>query len=271
MGFSAMPLPCHSRQEIAKSRSKRVGSKLAGRRILITGAASGIGAATARLFHEEGARLALLDRQEPALRAIARELDALALPLDLVELEAIEPAVERAAKALGGLDGVVNCAGVGLGGPIGEVTLDLLQRVTAINLTAPFLICRAALPHLQQAEGGTIVNIASGQGLLPNTPNATVYAATKGGLVNFTKALAAEAGPRVRANVICPGVTNTPMAQGLFAAYADPSDAPAVKQYALKRVADPLEIANSILFLTSADSSFVTGVALAVDGGRTFH
>jgi NAD(P)-dependent dehydrogenase (short-subunit alcohol dehydrogenase family) len=248
-----------------------VGSRLQGRRILITGAASGIGAATARLFRAEGARLALIDRQEQALQAIAQELDALALPLDLVDLEALEPAVERAARELGGLDGVVNCAGIGVGGPIGDVTLELLQRAIAINLTAPYLICRAALPHLQRETGGTIVNVASGQGLLPNTPNATAYAATKGGLVNFTKGLAAEAAPRVRANVICPGVTNTPMAQGLFAAYDDPSDAPAVKQYALKRVADPLEIANGILFLTSAESSFVTGVALAVDGGRSFH
>jgi NAD(P)-dependent dehydrogenase (short-subunit alcohol dehydrogenase family) len=106
---------------------------------------------------------------------------------------------------------------------------------------------------------------------LPNAPNNTAYSATKGGLVAFTKALAAEIAPRVRANALCPGVTNTPMAAPLFAGYAKPSDAPWVKQYALQRVAEPIEIAQAALFLTSAESSFVTGVALAVDGGRTFH
>jgi NAD(P)-dependent dehydrogenase (short-subunit alcohol dehydrogenase family) len=127
------------------------------------------------------------------------------------------------------------------------------------------------LPHLQKAPVATIVNIASGQALLPNAPNNTAYAATKGGLVAFTKSLAAEVAPQVRANALCPGVTNTPMAAPLFAGYANPSDAPWVKQYALRRVAEPIEIARAALFLTSAESSYVTGVALAVDGGRTFH
>jgi NAD(P)-dependent dehydrogenase (short-subunit alcohol dehydrogenase family) len=248
-----------------------VGSRLAGRRVLITGAASGIGAATARLFHSEGASLALIDWQEGPLAEIAAELGALALPLDLADLEALEPAVERAAQHLGGLDGLVNCAGVGQSGPIGGMTVESLTRIMAINLNAPYLLCRAALPHLQRTEVGAIVNIASGQGILPNTPNATAYAASKGGLVAFTKGLAAEIAPRVRANVVCPGVTKTPMTEGVLAGYADLSKAPFVQQYALKRVADPAEIAAAILFLTSTESSYVTGAALAVDGGRTFH
>lgn len=248
-----------------------MGSRLKGRRVLITGAASGIGAATARLFHSEGASLALVDWQEGPLAEAAAELGALALPLDLADLETIGPAVERAAHHLSGLDGLVNCAGVGLNAPIGEMTTESLARVMAINLTAPYLLCRAVLPHMERAEAGTIVNIASGQGILPNTPNCTAYAASKGGLIAFTKSLAAEVAPRVRANVVCPGVTNTPMAAHLLAGYADPSDAPFVRQYALQRVADPGEIANAILFLTSAESSYVTGAALAVDGGRTFH
>jgi NAD(P)-dependent dehydrogenase (short-subunit alcohol dehydrogenase family) len=238
---------------------------------MITGAASGIGAATARLFHAEGARLALLDREEDRLSAVARELGATALVLDLADLGAIEGVVEMAAGALGGLDGLVNCAGMGVGAPIGDMTVESLTRIMSVNLTAPYLICRAALPHLQQAEGGTVVNIASGQGILPNTRNNTAYAASKGGLIAFTKSLAAEAAPRVRANVVCPGVTNTPMTADILKGYADPSDAPFVRQYALQRVADPGEIAQAILYLTSAESSYVTGSALAVDGGRTFH
>ena len=248
-----------------------MGERLTGRKVIITGAASGIGAATARLFHTEGASLALIDRQEDPLTAIARELGATALVLDLAELEAIDGVVEKAVGALGGLDGLVNCAGIGVGEPIGDMTLELLTRVLSVNLTAPYLICRAALPHLQRAQGGTVVNIASGQGLLPNSRNNTAYAASKGGLIAFTKSLAAEAAPRVRANVVCPGVTNTPMTAHVLAGYADPSEAPFVRQYALQRVADPSEIAQAILYLSSAESSYVTGSALAVDGGRTFH
>ena len=117
-----------------------------------------------------------------------------------------------------------------------------------------------------------MVNIASGQGILPNAPNNTAYCATKGGLIAFTKNLAVEgAGFGVRANAVAPGVTNTPMASITFKDYENPSDAPFVQQYALKRVADPIEIANAILFLTSDESSYVTGSALAVDGGRCFH
>jgi len=245
--------------------------RLEGRRILITGAASGIGAATARLFHEEGAKLALIDLQEEALNSVAKELGALALPLNLSDLTAVEPAVERAASEMGGLDGVVNCAGTGAGGPIANVSLDVLQFSFAVNLGAPYLISRAAMPHLQAAQGGTIVNIASGMGVRPDSPNASAYAATKGGLVNLTRALAVEAAPKVRVNCICPGLVNTPMSAQLFEGYATPSDSPWVKRFPLQRAAEPSELATAILFLTSSESSFVTGAILAVDGGRTLH
>jgi NAD(P)-dependent dehydrogenase (short-subunit alcohol dehydrogenase family) len=112
-----------------------------------------------------------------------------------------------------------------------------------------------------KAPFATIVNIASGQGLLPNSPNMTAYATSKGGVVNLTRALAAELAPSIRVNSICPGMVDTPMTAGLQRE---------VDRYALKRIAEPLEIAQ-ILFLTSTESSFVTGAALAVGGGRTFH
>ncbi len=247
------------------------GRRLEGRRMLVTGAAAGIGRAIARSFAGEGARLALVDSDAAGLERVAGETGAAPFVLDLARSDAIEAMVEAAAAALGGLDGVVNCAGIGMGRPIAEVDLALFAHIAAVNLTAPFLICRAALPHIRAAGGGTIVNIASGQGLLPNTPNNTVYAATKGGLIAFSKALAAEAAPLVRVNAVCPGITNTAMAAGLFAAYDDPSQAPFVQQYALKRVAEPEEIASAVLFLSSGESSFVTGTAMAVDGGRSFH
>jgi NAD(P)-dependent dehydrogenase (short-subunit alcohol dehydrogenase family) len=248
------------------------GSRLRDRRILITGAASGIGRATAELFAVEGARLALLDRNVEPLAAVADQLAASAIELDLTDLPAVEGAVADADAALGGLDGVVNCAGIGRPLAIGETDLETLGQFAAVNLLAPYLVCRAALPALARSAGtATIVNVASGMGLLPNLPDNTAYAATKGGLISFTKALAAEIGPAVRANAVCPGVTLTPMTEPLLAGYEDPDEAPFTAQYALKRVARPGEIAAAILYLSGPESSFVTGAALAVDGGRTFH
>ncbi|MEU1980842.1 SDR family oxidoreductase [Nocardia sp. NPDC019395] len=242
--------------------------RLRDRRILITGAASGIGRATAEIFHREGARLALIDRQEDALQEVSGELGALAYPLDLTDLDSVEPGIADIEKALGGLDGIVNCAGIGKAAPIGDTDLGLLMQFASVNLLAPYLICRAALPALRRAgRGATIVNVSSGMGVLPNIPNNTAYAATKGGLIAFTKGLAAEVGPQVRVNVVCPGATLTPMSAPFL---ADAGSA-ATDHLGLKRVADPSEIANGILFLTSDESSYVTGSTLAVDGGRTYH
>jgi NAD(P)-dependent dehydrogenase (short-subunit alcohol dehydrogenase family) len=163
---------------------------------------------------------------------------------------------------MGGIDGVVNAAGIVIRGPVLEVGLAEWRRVIDVNLTGIYIVVRCCLPWLMKAPAATVVNIASGQGLLPNSPEMTAYAASKGGVVNLTRALAAELAPAIRVNSVCPGVVNTPMTAG---GQRD------VSPYALKRVADPLEIAHALLFLTGAESSFVTGAALAVDGGRTFH
>jgi NAD(P)-dependent dehydrogenase (short-subunit alcohol dehydrogenase family) len=245
--------------------------RLAGRHILVTGAASGIGKATAELFAQHGAKLALVDFNAEGVKQVADELGGLAVPFDLSNTDDVEAMVEKATAELGALDGVINCAALGMARPIVDMDLELITRSIAINFLAPYLICKAALPHMRKAGSGTIVNIASGQGLLPNAPGNTIYAGTKGGLIAFSKNLAVEAAPNIRVNVVCPGVTNTPMASHLFDQYDDPSDAPFVQQYSMKRVAEPSELANAILFLTSDESSYVTGSALAVDGGRCFH
>jgi NAD(P)-dependent dehydrogenase (short-subunit alcohol dehydrogenase family) len=236
--------------------------RLAQRRVLITGAASGIGRRSALLFAAEGAALTLIDRSVKGLAEIARETGGLAVEADVTDEGSVAHAVERGAAAMGGIDGVVNAAGIVLRGPVLEVGVADWRRVIDVNLTGTYIVVRCCLPWLTKATEATIVNIASGQGLLPNTPGMTAYAASKGGVVNLTRALAAELAPEIRVNSVCPGMVDTPMtADG-------PRD---VTPYALKRIADPLEIAHAILFLTGSESSFVTGAALAIDGGRTFH
>lgn len=245
--------------------------RLAGRKILITGAASGIGAATARLFAAEGAATALLDSQADRLAEVARETGGTALPVNLLDEAATVAAVKAAAAALGGLDGVVNVAGVADGGPLAELSMASWHKVIGINLTAPFVICQAALPWLRAAGKATIVTVGSGAGLLPTGPGVSAYAASKAGVMALMKAFGAELAPTIRANAIAPGIVETPMVQHIFAGQANPDDAPFVQQYAMKRVARPEELASAALFLTSDESSFVTGTILAVDGGRTYH
>jgi NAD(P)-dependent dehydrogenase (short-subunit alcohol dehydrogenase family) len=246
-------------------------ARFAGRRIYVTGAASGIGRATAQLLAESGAALALVDINEDGLRECAAATSGQPLVVDLCDGAAIDDSVQSAADRLGGLDGIVNCAGVAHGAGIASLDPEDWQRVLAINLTAPFRICRAALPLLRQREGSSIVNIASGTALLPAGPGAAAYAASKGGLIAFTKALAAELAPTIRANVVCPGATDTPMAASMLHNDDQSVADRFLAAYALKRAADPSEIAEAIAFLISDEASFVTGIVLAADGGRSFH
>jgi NAD(P)-dependent dehydrogenase (short-subunit alcohol dehydrogenase family) len=152
-----------------------------------------------------------------------------------------------------------------------ETTLDEWNTTIAVNLTGTFLCVQSAVPLLRQAGNATIVNIASGVGLLPTGGGSTAYVASKGGVIAMTRTLAAELAPAIRVNAVCPGAVETPMTDGTLRD-ADGAVIPAiVNRYALGRPAAPAEIAAAILFLTAHESSFVTGVSLAVDGGRTYH
>jgi NAD(P)-dependent dehydrogenase (short-subunit alcohol dehydrogenase family) len=249
--------------------------QLEGRRILVTGAASGIGFAVARRFGEEGAKVGLLDRDAAALREALSRLGrgAAEAVADVSNEAEVASAVGALASALGGLDGVVNSAGIDLLKPFGETSRAEWSRIMAVNLDGPFHVCQAALPHLKKAVGGTVVNIASGAGLRP-LEHRTAYCASKAALVMFTKALAMDlSGDGIRANAICPGIIDTPLFRTSYENAPDPKAelARILDRYVIKRVGQPDDIASAALFLTSRDSSYVTGSAFAIDGGRTFH
>lgn len=246
------------------------GGRLAGRRVAVTGAASGIGRAVARAAAAEGARVAWLDLDGAAVAALARPGVDHAGAVDVRDPAAVRDAIDAAAAALGGLDGLVNSAGVVALLPVAEMALDDWRRLIEVNLTGTFLVCQAAIPHLRRAgEGAAVVNIASAQALMP-VAGAAAYAASKGGVQSFSKALAVELAPAIRVNTVCPGLIDTPMNAGLKSA---PEDGPPVPldRYALRRWGQPEEIAAGILFLLSREASYLTGASLAIDGGRTFH
>jgi NAD(P)-dependent dehydrogenase (short-subunit alcohol dehydrogenase family) len=246
-----------------------------GARFLVTGAASGIGLAVARLALARGAKVALLDRDLDAARLAQASLGprALAITCDVADPDSVTAAVSDAADGIGGLTAVVNAAGIDLQASLAD-TLDAdWARVLAVNLTGPMLVCRAALPHLRRAGGGTIVNVSSAAGLAPLAQR-SAYCATKAGVVMFGKALAMElAVDGIRVNAVCPGAVDTPLFRSSYENAADPEAelAKIRSRYAQQRIAQPEELAEAILFLSGPESSFVTGIALAVDGGRSYH
>lgn len=249
-------------------------ARLAGRRVLITGGASGIGLATARRFVAEGARVALLDRDAEGLSAAVRELgEAHTACADVTDESQVRAAVQGAAAVLGGLDGLVNSAGVSAWRSFEDLTFEEWRRILSINLDGPFLVTHAALGALKAAGKATIVNVASGSGLQPR-PNFSAYCSSKGGLVLFTKCLAIDLAPAgIRANAVCPGIVRTPLSERNIALSGDPEAAHQryVSRNLMHRFGTADEVADAILYLTSDESSFVTGSALSLDGGSVFH
>lgn len=147
--------------------SKTAGKRMEGRRVIITGAASGIGRATARLFAREGAKLALFDINEAGLAPVAKETGGTAIICNQTDSKAVDDAVAKAVAALGGLDGLVNTAGIIVSGNLAATTDEIWRRVIETNLFGPFYLCRATMPHLQKVKGSTVVNLASGAALVP--------------------------------------------------------------------------------------------------------
>lgn len=246
-------------------------TQVAGSRVLITGASSGVGQAAGRAFAAEGARVALLARREELLRVLADELGdaALPLPTDVADPDAVAAAVARAHEAFGGLDVVVNAAGIGMPTPLKELDAAGWREVIDINLSGTFFIAREAGLRMLEDGGGSIVNVGSELSSI-GMGQYTAYCASKFGVVGLTKALAAELAPTVRVNVVCPGPIDTPMMDAEIDWYPDPEATrkEAIERVPLKRFADADEVVGAIRFL-AFEAQFATGAVLPLDGGTT--
>lgn len=240
------------------------------RRVIITGGSSGIGLETARLVLAEGGRVALLDLDGGRDAAASLGEGATGIPCDVTDEASVQTAVAAADAALGGVDGVVNSAGVSLWRPLAETTYEDWRRVHSIDLDGPFLVTRAALPLLRAAGGGTIVNLASGAGMRP-LPNLGAYCSAKAGLVMLGRALALElAGENIRVNTVAPGPIHTPMLERTLSRAPDREAKMRefLARVGMRRLGTAEEVAKAILFLSCSDSSFTTGAVIEVDGGR---
>jgi NAD(P)-dependent dehydrogenase (short-subunit alcohol dehydrogenase family) len=242
------------------------GGRLAGRRIVITGAARGMGLATAEMFAAEGARLALCDRDEQAVRANADRLGQFGAGCDVASESDVQRFCNAAESALGGIDGLINAAGILIMKPLLETALAEWQRVLDVNLTGTMLMCQNLAPAMQRAGGGTMVNIASIGGLRPG-PNSSAYSVSKAGVIMLSNALATELGPQIRVNTVCPGTIPTDMVTDLLAVARDRL----IETPALKRLGTAEDVVRAMLFLTSEESSYITGDTLTVDGGWAYR
>lgn len=250
---------------------------LKGKVALITGGGTGIGAAIAKRFVAEGAKVCITGRRQKMLDQVAMNLPAgsvFSFAGDVTKLEDAQKMVDMALHFNGKLDVVVNNAGVDPPGTVADIDVELWKKVIDTNLTGPFLMMKAAIPHMQRAGGGSIINIASLAGLrcIPAMP---AYCSSKAGLIMLTQQAALDYGPsKIRCNVVCPGAMRTDMLEnamkGLASTLKTDVDG-AMKhmtQYSpLKRAAMPEEITGICVYLASGDSSFMTGAVLTIDGG----
>ena len=242
----------------------------AGRVAVVTGAAKGIGAAAAAVLAEQGARVVLLDRDLSPLPQ--QGADHLALTCDVSDAGSVEHAVRRAVAELGRIDVLVNSAGIQRYGDVASTTVQTWAEVLGTNLTGAFLLSHFAMPHLAASGSGAVVNVASVQAFVAQR-GVAAYAASKGGLVALTTAMAVDAAPAVRVNCVAPGSVDTPMlrtAAELFTpegAAPDETVASWGRMHPLGRPATAQEVADAIAYLAGPRASFVTGSVLRVDGG----
>jgi meso-butanediol dehydrogenase/(S,S)-butanediol dehydrogenase/diacetyl reductase len=239
---------------------------LAKKRVLITGGASGIGAATARRFLEEEARVFVLDKDPGALAGIKAELPALdgTLQADVSDADTVARAFDEMDASVGGVDVLINNAGISLRCPFMEVTPEQWREVLDVNLTGIFLVAQAAAKRMMEGDGGVILNMGSTNGLA-GYPFYADYNASKAGVIELTRSMALELAPAVRTNAVCPGFILTPMQEAEYTSemlHAFEDKVP------LKRVGRTNEVAALFAFLASDEAAFINGQTVVIDGGE---
>ncbi len=250
--------------------------KLAGKVSLITGAASGIGRATALRFAKEGAAVVCVDINEAEAVAVQQLIKAaggraLGLGADVAQEAAVISAIATTQSTFGKLDILFNNAGLSILKPISDTTEADLDLLLSVNFKGLFFGCKHAIPVMEKQGSGVIINTASELALI-GQPLYAAYCATKGAILSFTRALALECAPKgIRANAICPGPVVTPLLQAEFDLSQDPTAEAkaAAKELPIGRLGTPEEIANVVTFLASDEASFIVGAGIMADGGRT--
>jgi NAD(P)-dependent dehydrogenase (short-subunit alcohol dehydrogenase family) len=237
------------------------------KRVLITGGASGIGAATAARFLEEGARVCVLDRDAKGCEHIRRELAGLgeAIIADVTDLMQVEAAFAEAIRLMDGIDVLINNAGISIRHKFLDITPEEWEKVLSVNLTGVFYVAQTAARHMWERGSGVILQTASTNGLV-GQPFYADYNATKAGVIALTKTMAVELAPKVRVCAVAPGYVLTPMQR---AEYSDAMLEEVNHKIPLRRHADPAEIAALFAYLASDDAAYVTGQVITIDGGET--
>lgn len=239
---------------------------------IVTGGAMGIGESTVRLLVENGHRVVIADIAVEKGQALAKELgdSAMFVKCDVTKMGEVEKLVNACLEKFGGLDWLVNNAGICPTISTLDTTEEDWDRVLTINLKSPWMFSKLAIPHMQDRMGAAIVNVASNAAIV-GFPNLAAYCASKGGLVQFTKACALDCAPLgIRVNAVAPGHTRTPMGNKFVGSQKDPKQFEIDhinRNHPLGRQGEPEEVADAIFFLLSEKASFITGAILSVDGG----
>jgi meso-butanediol dehydrogenase/(S,S)-butanediol dehydrogenase/diacetyl reductase len=240
---------------------------LAGKRVLITGGASGIGAATAARFLEEGSSVCVLDRDAEGREKIQRQLPGLAgaVEADVRDLKQVQAGFEEALRLLGGVDVLINNAGISIRHTFLEITPEEWDKVLAVNLTGAFYVAQTVARHMWERGSGVILQTASTNGIV-GYPYYADYNASKAGLIELTRSMALELAPKVRVCAVAPGYVLTPMQRG---EYSDAMLEGVNRRIPLGRHAQPEEVAALFAFLASDDASYMTGHVYTIDGAET--